>query len=68
MVPSIFNTSVGNFADEWHLCNALGKTQCLSTLQNHWSTFYTRDDFVQIKDAGLSMHIPFIKTLTDANR
>ncbi|QIX01537.1 hypothetical protein AMS68_007054 [Peltaster fructicola] len=41
--------------DEWHLCSMLGKDQCLKTLDNHWNTFYTRDDFVDIKNAGLSM-------------
>ncbi|EMD00121.1 glycoside hydrolase family 5 protein [Baudoinia panamericana UAMH 10762] len=52
MTPSLFNATATE--DEWHLCNVLGKQQCLQTLQQHWSTFYTRDDFVQIKAAGLT--------------
>lgn len=35
MTPSLFNAT--DTADEWHLCNVLGKEECLSTLQNHWS-------------------------------
>lgn len=35
MTPSLYSST--NTEDEWHLCNALGKQQCLSTLQNHWS-------------------------------
>lgn len=57
MTPSMFNST--GTADEWNLCNKLGKSKCLETLQNHWSTFYTRDDFVQMKAAGLnSVRIP----------
>jgi glucan 1,3-beta-glucosidase len=52
MTPSLFNSTATD--DEWHLCNVLGKSTCLSTLDNHWSTFYTRDDFVEIKQAGLT--------------
>ena len=52
MTPSIFNATAT--VDEWSLCNILGKKQCLSTLQDHWSTFYTRDDFEAIKAAGLN--------------
>lgn len=51
MTPTLFNETAT--ADEWHLCNVLGKDLCLKNLQNHWSTFYTRDDFVDIKAAGL---------------
>jgi glucan 1,3-beta-glucosidase len=57
MTPSIFNAT--DTADEWHLCNALGKQECLSTLNDHWSTFYTRSDFLAMKAAGLnSVRIP----------
>lgn len=68
MTPSLFNATAT--VDEWHLCNVLGKDQCLQTLQNHWSsvmsirhvklavltrirTFYTHDDFLAIRAAGL---------------
>lgn len=37
----------------------LGKQACLSTLEGHWGSFYTRDDFVDIQSAGLnSVRIP----------
>ncbi|KAK5127477.1 hypothetical protein LTR85_006816 [Meristemomyces frigidus] len=52
MTPGLFTST--DTADEWHLCNVLGKEKCLETLQDHWSTFYTRDDFVAIKSAGLT--------------
>nr|OQO17181.1 hypothetical protein B0A51_16456 [Rachicladosporium sp. CCFEE 5018] len=59
MTPSIFNVSGTSYDSEWALCNGLGKQKCLSTLQNHWSTFYTRDDIKQIQAAGLnSIRIP----------
>ncbi|KAF2858660.1 glycoside hydrolase family 5 protein, partial [Piedraia hortae CBS 480.64] len=57
MTPSLFRAT--STQDEWHLCSALGKDKCYALLQDHWSTFYTRDDFVQIKKAGLnSVRIP----------
>lgn len=57
MTPSLFNATAT--ADEWHLCNVLGKDECLNQLQNHWSTFYTRDDFAEMQRAGLnSVRIP----------
>ncbi|KAK5107359.1 hypothetical protein LTR62_001339 [Meristemomyces frigidus] len=52
MTPSIFSQT--NSTSEWALCSALGKDAALSSLQNHWSTFYTRDDLVAIKKAGLT--------------
>jgi glucan 1,3-beta-glucosidase len=52
MVSTVYAST--NASDEWTLCSMLGKQQCLSTLQNHWATFITRDDLVQIKNAGLN--------------
>ncbi|KAK3677807.1 hypothetical protein LTR78_002657 [Recurvomyces mirabilis] len=52
MTPSVFEKT--NTTSEWALCSALGKDEALSQLQNHWSTFYTRDDLVAIKKAGLT--------------
>ncbi|ORX37909.1 glycoside hydrolase superfamily [Kockovaella imperatae] len=52
MTPSLFYDTTA--ADEWHLCNQLGKEACLGLLQDHWSTFYTRDDLVAIQAAGLN--------------
>ncbi|KAK3075754.1 hypothetical protein LTR53_000692 [Teratosphaeriaceae sp. CCFEE 6253] len=52
ITPSVYDsTSAG---DEWHLCNELGKEKCSSTLNKHWSTFYTRSDLQDIRDAGLN--------------
>jgi len=56
MTPSLFTST--NTSDEWHLCSELGKDKCLDTLQDHWSNFYTKSDFQQMKDAGLSMCDP----------
>jgi glucan 1,3-beta-glucosidase len=57
MTPSIFSET--NTTCEWDLCAALGKDECTKQLQNHWSTFYTRDDLSAIKQAGLtSVRIP----------
>lgn len=54
--------------DEWHLCSVLGKKDCLSALQDHWSSFYTRDDFEDIKSAGLnSVRIPIGYWAVDVN-
>ncbi|KAK3066152.1 hypothetical protein LTR53_017621 [Teratosphaeriaceae sp. CCFEE 6253] len=52
MNPSLFEST--STADEWHLCAALGKAKCLSTLEDHWANYYQRDDLVQIKNAGLT--------------
>ncbi|KAH9845407.1 glycoside hydrolase family 5 protein [Teratosphaeria destructans] len=58
LTPSIFNST--GAVDEWHLCAALGPAKCLSTLQDHWSTFYTQSDFLAIQSAGLNaVRIPF---------
>lgn len=49
----MFNATTSD--SEWALCNALGKSKCRDTLEDHWSTFYTIQDFAEIKAAGLSM-------------
>ncbi|ORY26053.1 glycoside hydrolase superfamily, partial [Naematelia encephala] len=56
ITPSVYDSIAD---DEWSLCNVLGKKKCLSTLESHWSSFFTRDDFVDIKAAGLNaLRIP----------
>ncbi|KAK9455335.1 glycoside hydrolase superfamily [Dipodascopsis uninucleata] len=40
--------------DEYHFCAKLGPDECSRQLQQHWSTWLSRDDFVQIKAAGLN--------------
>jgi glucan 1,3-beta-glucosidase len=57
ITPSVFQDTITN--DEWSLCNSLGKDKCESQLRNHWSSFFTRDDLADIKNAGLnSIRIP----------
>lgn len=34
MSPSVYANTTAN--DEWHLCNQLGKDQCLTVMQKHW--------------------------------
>jgi len=52
ITPSLYDSISAD--DEWSLCNQLGKTKCHSTLNSHWKSFYTRDDFVDIQAAGLN--------------
>lgn len=40
--------------DEYHFTQTLGKTQAEKVLQNHWSTFYTEEDFESMASAGLN--------------
>lgn len=40
--------------DEYQFTQRLGKDQALQTLQQHWLTWYTEDDFKAIKAAGLN--------------
>lgn len=59
ITPSIFEAFGSNDAyipvDEYHLTKAYGKDQALQVLSNHWETFYTEDDFAQMKNLGLNM-------------
>ncbi|TKA47647.1 hypothetical protein B0A54_02021 [Friedmanniomyces endolithicus] len=52
ITPSIYDST--SAADEWHLCNELGKEKCLSTLNDHWNSFYTRSDLADMRTAGLN--------------
>ncbi|TKA70687.1 hypothetical protein B0A55_07004 [Friedmanniomyces simplex] len=52
ITPSVYDST--SAADEWHLCNELGKAKCLSTLNGHWSSYYTRNDLEDIRNAGLN--------------
>lgn len=56
ITPSVYS---GEADDEWNLCNVLGKKRCLSTLESHWSSFITKDDFEEMISFGLnSVRIP----------
>ncbi|GAB7328834.1 hypothetical protein MBLNU13_g00718t1 [Cladosporium sp. NU13] len=52
ITPSLFRDT--NAEDEWNLCNDLGKDQCSKRLDSHWSDFINRDDFEDMKTAGLN--------------
>ncbi|KAK4684779.1 glucan 1,3-beta-glucosidase, partial [Tremellales sp. Uapishka_1] len=51
ITPSLYTSTA---IDEWTLCNELGRKACLSTLNSHWDSYYTRDDLVDIQKVGLN--------------
>ncbi|KFX88558.1 hypothetical protein O988_08975, partial [Pseudogymnoascus sp. VKM F-3808] len=58
ITPSLFpDTSI---VDEYSLCKKLGPKDAAKTLEKHYSTFITEDDFKAIAAAGLDhVRIPF---------
>ncbi|KAL7412182.1 glycoside hydrolase superfamily [Mrakia frigida] len=40
--------------DEWTYCNVLGKEECATRLEEHWSTYIVEEDFKLIQAAGLN--------------
>ncbi|PKK48070.1 hypothetical protein CI102_8393 [Trichoderma harzianum] len=60
ITPSLFNYPLSSgIVDEWTLCAHLG-SKAASTIENHYNTFVTEDDFKAIADAGLDhVRIPF---------
>ena len=52
--PLLFKACPGA-VDEYTLTQALGKKNAQIELENHWDTWYTKQDFQDIKDAGLNM-------------
>ncbi|KAJ5645679.1 Glycoside hydrolase superfamily [Penicillium longicatenatum] len=54
IVPSLFNTysSDAGVIDEWTLSEQLGSSAA-TTIEKHYATFYTEQDFAEIKEAGL---------------
>ncbi|CDZ97418.1 exo-beta--glucanase [Phaffia rhodozyma] len=61
ITPSIYTTKRGvdTPVDEWSLVETLGKDTAWSVLSDHWSSFYTKADFENIKMAGLNaLRIP----------
>ncbi|KAF4125582.1 glucan 1,3-beta-glucosidase [Geosmithia morbida] len=57
ITPSIFPEGV---VDEWGLCTKLGSSKCASTLEEHYASFVTEDDFRQIAELGMDhVRIPF---------
>ncbi|KAK6539410.1 hypothetical protein TWF694_009635 [Orbilia ellipsospora] len=62
ITPSMFkdNSKLGAEVDEWNLCTVLGPKQAAATLEKHYSTFITEQDFADIAAAGLDhIRIPF---------
>ncbi|CAG8461457.1 8455_t:CDS:2 [Ambispora leptoticha] len=51
ITPSYFNSGI---VDEWTLCTNLGPEQANITLNNHYATFVTEDDFAQMAKVGLN--------------
>ncbi|KAL8972398.1 MAG: hypothetical protein Q9197_002793 [Variospora fuerteventurae] len=56
ITPSIFEewSTTNTVLDEYTYTMTLGKSEALSRLHNHWSTFITQDDFHAIAQAGLN--------------
>ncbi|KAF2735827.1 glycoside hydrolase [Polyplosphaeria fusca] len=61
ITPSFFEAygSKDGIVDEWTLCTKLG-SRCKATLEKHYSSFVTRQTFVDIRNAGFDhVRIPF---------
>ncbi|SCU99660.1 LANO_0F03026g1_1 [Lachancea nothofagi CBS 11611] len=61
ITPSLFesfrtqdNSDVGIPADEYHFCQTLGQEIASSRLEQHWSSWFTEQDFTNIAAAGLN--------------
>ncbi|KAI7230758.1 hypothetical protein KC330_g6764 [Hortaea werneckii] len=66
ITPSLYRST--NADDEWGLCNKLGKDRCSSHLEDHWSSFFSRDDFEDMAAAGLNaIRIPLGYWAVDIN-
>ncbi|KAJ5919447.1 Exo-beta-1-3-glucanase [Penicillium verhagenii] len=54
IVPSLFNSysSDAGIIDEWTLSEQLGSSAA-ATIEKHYATFYTEQDFAEIQQAGL---------------
>lgn len=54
ITPSIFEATPENVVDEYTFCETLGKDEAKRRLEEHWSTFYTEEDFGLMKQYGLN--------------
>lgn len=55
ITPSIFeNTNNTDVVDEYTFGQLLNRDWATSTLEQHWNTWITEDDFEDIKAAGLN--------------
>jgi len=60
MTPAPFNGLPGSVNDEYELCRHSGYAEAERRLKNHWDTFITEQDIIQIKNLGLNhIRIPF---------
>ena len=61
ITPSLFDYDLSlGVVDEYTLCAHLGPEKAAATLEKHYATFITEQDFVEIAAAGLShVRIPF---------
>lgn len=41
--------------DEYHFCETLGETEAKKQLEEHWKSYYTKDDFEDIKNYGFNL-------------
>jgi glucan 1,3-beta-glucosidase len=59
ITPSLFESD-STLLDEYTLCTKLGPQKAAATLEKHYSTFITEDDFKSIAAAGLDhVRIPY---------
>jgi aryl-phospho-beta-D-glucosidase BglC (GH1 family) len=55
ITPSIFQaTNNVNVVDEWTLGQLTDYNTTQKVLETHWETWYTENDFVAMRDAGLN--------------
>lgn len=54
ITPSLFDNKDGRIVDEYTFCQYQDYNTAHSQLVNHWDTWITYDDFVNIKNAGLN--------------
>jgi len=54
ITPSIFEATPDNVVDEYTLCQTLGSSEAKKRLEQHWSTWFTADDFAEMKKVGLN--------------
>ncbi|KAH9897758.1 glycoside hydrolase family 5 protein [Cubamyces lactineus] len=56
ITPSLFdNTDNEKIVDEWTFAQYQDYNTTLSTLRNHWDTFITEQDFIEIANASLNL-------------
>lgn len=61
ITPSLFlqfnatNSSASIPVDEYHFCKQLGRDEAEKQLKQHWLTWFTEEDFADIKNYGFNM-------------